>query len=339
MATRETLLLSRSDVAELLPFPGCVEAVEEAFRLHARGRTLPPAILGVRAAGGGFHVKAAGLALEDRVYFAAKTNANFPGNRDRFGLPTIQGLVLLFDGESGVPLAAMDSIEVTILRTGAATAVAARRLARSDSKIATICGCGEQGRVQLDALALVLPLERVQVFDADADRARRFAEERSRATGLKVEAAADLAAAVRSSDAVVTCTPSRSVLVADENVRAGTFLAGVGADSSGKQELDPATFARAKVVVDSLDQCAEIGDLQHALAAGLLTRDAVHAELADVVEGTKPGRTSAEEITLFDSTGTALEDVAAAAAVYEKAIAAGRGIPFLFSGGEPASGS
>jgi alanine dehydrogenase len=334
-----TLLLSRSDVAELLPFPDCVAAVEEAFRLHARGHTLPPAILGVRAAEGGFHVKAAGLAVAERVYFAAKTNANFPGNRERFGLPTIQGLVLLFDGKNGAPLAAMDSIEITILRTGAATAAAAKRLARPDSRIATICGCGEQGRVQLDALLLSLPLERVWAYDADAERARRFAEDRSRATGINVEPAANLAAAVRSSHAVVTCTPSRSVLVADADVSAGTFLAGVGADSAGKQELDPATFSRAKVVVDSLDQCAEIGDLQHALTAGCVTRSDVHAEIAEVIEGTRSGRTSAEEVTLFDSTGTALEDVAAAAAVYEKAVAAGRGIPFSFSGGEPAPGS
>ena len=334
-----TLLLSRADVAELLPFPDCVAAVEEAFRLHARGRTLPPAILGVRAADGGFHVKAAGLAVAGRVYFAAKTNANFPGNRERFGLPTIQGLVLLFDGENGAPLAAMDSIEITILRTGAATAAAAKRLARPDSRIATICGCGEQGRVQLDALLLSLPLEQVWAYDADAERARRFAEDRSRATGVKVEYAANLAAAVRSSDAVVTCTPSRSVLVVDADVPAGTFLAGVGADSAGKQELDPETFSRAKVVVDSLDQCAEIGDLQHALAAGRVTRSDVHAEIAEVIDGTKSGRTSAEEVTLFDSTGTALEDVAAAAAVYERAVATGRGIPFSFSGGEPTSGS
>jgi alanine dehydrogenase len=327
---RETLLLSRRDVADLLTLPACVAAVEEAFRLHARGRTLPPAILGVPADGGGFHVKAAGLKLPGRVYFAAKANANFPGNPERSGLPTIQGVVLLFDGENGAPLAVMDSMEITILRTGAATAAAARRLARPDSRVATICGCGEQGRVQLDALLLALPLEKVWAFDADRERARRFAGERSRALGISVEAAPDLAAAARASDAVVTCTPSRTVLVADGDVSEGTFLAAVGADSADKQELDPRIFVRAKVVVDSLDQCVEIGDLHHAVAAGLISRAGVHAELEEVLEGTKPGRTSAEEITVFDSTGTALEDVAAAAAVYEKALQAGRGTRFAF---------
>jgi alanine dehydrogenase len=304
--------------------------VEEAFRLHARGETLPPAILGVRATDGGFHVKAAGLRLPGRSYFAAKTNANFPGNRERFGLPTIQGIVLLFDAESGVPLAVLDSIEITILRTGAATAVAAKRLARPDSRTATVAGCGAQGRVQLAAILGVLPIGRVFAYDADPDRARRFAEERSREFSIPVEAVADLSAAVRSSDVCVTCTPSRAPLIWKGDLRAGTFVAAVGADSAEKQELDPHLFGHAKVVVDSLEQCAGIGDLHHAIAAGLLEAADVHAELPDLVEGRRPGRENAEEITVFDSTGTALEDVAAAAAVYEKALAAGRGVRFGF---------
>ena len=310
--------------------PECVAAVEEAFRLHAKGETLSPAILGVPASDGGFHVKAAGLKLPGRAYFAAKTNANFPGNRERFGLPTIQGIVLLFDAESGVPLAALDSIEITILRTGAATAAAAKRLARSDSVIATICGCGEQGRVQLEAIAGVLPIERVWAFDADPDRARLFAEARSRELSIAVQPTGDLAAALRESDVCVTCTPSRTPFVGSADVRPGTFLAAVGADSAGKQELDPAILARAKVVVDSIDQCAEIGELHHAIEKGLLRREDVYAELAEIFDGRKPGRTSDEEITVFDSTGTALEDVAAAAAVYEKAVALGRGTHFRF---------
>ncbi|HZI67889.1 MAG TPA: ornithine cyclodeaminase family protein, partial [Thermoanaerobaculia bacterium] len=281
---------------------------------------------------GGFHVKAAGLKLHGRGYFAAKTNANFPGNPARSGRPTIQGVVLLFDADDGAPLAVLDSIEITLLRTAAATAAAAKRLARPDSRVATVCGCGEQGRVQLDAIALALPLERVHVFDADPGRARSFAAESGRRHSFAVEAADDLPSAVRESDVVVTCTPARGALFAADDVRPGTFLAAVGADSHGKQELDPRLLARAKVVVDSLDQCAEIGEIQHALAASLVSREDVHAELADVLDDRKPGRTSADEITVFDSTGTALEDVAAAIAVYEKAVAAGRGTRFAFSG-------
>ena len=159
MKPSDTLLLGREDVAALLNLDECIAAVEEAFRLDSEGRSLPPGVLGVPARGGGFHVKAAGLELS-RTYFAAKINANFSQNFERFGLPAIQGVILLCDGENGRPLALLDSIEVTILRTGAATAVAAKYLARPRSQTATVCGCGNQGRVQLRALTRVLPIER-----------------------------------------------------------------------------------------------------------------------------------------------------------------------------------
>jgi alanine dehydrogenase len=128
------------------------------------------------------------------------------------------------------------------------------------------------------------------------------------------------------SDVVVTCTPSRRPLLLAEHVRPGTFVAAVGADSADKQELEPRLMAAGVVVADILEQCAAIGDLHHAITAGVLTKDTVHAELADVVVGRKPGRRSADEITIFDSTGTALQDVAAAAVVYEEATERGIGL-------------
>lgn len=322
-------MLSRSDVLELLTLPDCITAVEEAFRLHADGRTLGPGVLGVHAHGGGFHIKAAGL-LGSRRYFAAKTNANFPENPVRFGRPTIQGTVVLADAENGAPLAIMDSGSITALRTGAATAVAARHLARRDARVATIVGCGVQGETQLAAIAAVLPLERVWLVDADAARARALAARLQPTQSFRIEARDDLGAAVAASDVCVTCTPSRKAVVHRVDVRAGTFVAAVGADGQGKQELEPALLAGATLVVDVLEQCAEIGELQHALAAGLMTRADVHAELADVVAGRRPGRTREDEITVFDSTGTALQDVAAAVAVYERACATGRGVDVDF---------
>jgi len=325
------LVLGRSDVAELLGLSECIAAVEEAFRREAEGRTLPAGVLSIPATGGGFHVKAAGVRGE-RSFFAAKVNANFAGNRERYGLPTIQGVIVFCDAERGSPLAVLDSAEITVLRTAAATGVAARHLARADSTVATVCGCGRQGRAQLAALAEVLPLKRAYAFDADAAAAERYGTEMSAALGFPVEAAGDLAAAARRSDVVVTCTPSRSPLLLPDEVRPGTFVAGVGADSPDKQELHPGLLARSRVVVDVLAQCAEMGDLHHALAAGVLARGDVHAELAEVVAGRKPGRVAPDETFVFDSTGTALEDVAAAAAVYEKAVARGRGLSVDLAG-------
>jgi alanine dehydrogenase len=318
------LVLTRRDVAALLTVEDCIAAVERAFRLHAQGRSLAPGVLGVHAAGGGFHVKAAGLEL-GRAYFAAKTNANFPDNPARRGLPAIQGLVLLFDAASGEPLAVLDSIEITIQRTGAATAVAAKHLARPGSRVATIAGCGNQGAVQLRALQAVCPLERAWAHDLDRGRAEGFARRMSAALGIEVVPAARLGEAAAQSDIVVTCTPARRPILGRDDVRPGTFVAGVGADDAEKSELDPALLASSTVVVDLLEQCERIGDLHHALAAGVMTRERVHAELGEVVAGVKPGRRSENETIVFDSTGTALQDVAAAAAVYERARASGRG--------------
>ena len=320
-----TLILSRRDVMELLSLGDCIEAVEQAFRLHAEGRTFGPGVLGIRAADGGFHIKAAGL-LGERGYFAAKTNANFPDNPRRFGFPTIQGAVLLADASNGQLLAVIDSASVTTLRTGAATAVAAKFMARRDARTVTIVGCGVQGEVQLAAVAAVLPLERAWVVDADPARAERLAAHAASSLGIRVEPAQDLRVALRQSDVCVTCTPSRRAFVAARDVRPGTFVAAIGADSEGKQELEPQLVASATLVVDVLEQCAEIGELQHALAAGLLTRDQVHGELADLVSGRRPGRTRDDEITIFDSSGTALQDVAAAVAVYQNARARNRGM-------------
>src|ERR1041384_8247892 len=152
-SSRCTLLLTRKDVSELLTLKDCVQAVEQAFRLHGEGRAPAPGVLGMHAQSGGFHIKTGILPLR-RNYFAAKANANFPGN-PASGLPTIQGIILLFDADDGQILAVMDSMEITTLRTGAATAVAAKYLARKDSRTATVCGCGTQGRVQLRAIRTV----------------------------------------------------------------------------------------------------------------------------------------------------------------------------------------
>jgi ornithine cyclodeaminase/alanine dehydrogenase-like protein (mu-crystallin family) len=311
------LALSRADVLELLTLPECIDGVERAFRLHAEGKTLGPGVLGIHAEGGGFHIKAAGL-LGQRNYFAAKTNANFSDNPRRFGLPTIQGAVLLADAGNGTLLAVMDSGSVTALRTGAATAVAAKYLARRGARTATIVGCGVQGEIQLASIAAVLPLRAARVYDVDHARAKDFAARAAARLGFDVEAVTDLARALRESDVCVTCTPSRQAFVKKSDVSAGTFIAAVGADNPQKQEIEVDLLAAAMLVVDVVEQCAEIGELHHALAAGVMTRSQVHAELGDVVAGRKPGRTRDDEITIFDSSGTALQDVAAAVAVYEK---------------------
>jgi ornithine cyclodeaminase/alanine dehydrogenase-like protein (mu-crystallin family) len=320
------LILSARDVLALLDVDGCRDAVAGAFRLLGEGRAPAPALCAVHGDEGGFHVKAALLRSDDgSTWFAAKVNANFPGNPVRRGLPTVQGAVLLMDGTSGEPRALIDSATLTALRTAAATAVAAQWLARPDSAVLTLAGCGVQGRAHLRALVAVLPLRRVLLFDPDP-RAARAAADEALALGLAAEAVDDLAAACRDSDVCVACTPARSPILDAGDVRPGAFVAGVGADAEHKHELAPALLARSVVVVDLLAQCERIGDLHHALAAGALGREDVRAELGAVVAGSMPGRTSPDEVIVFDSTGMALQDVAAAALVYTRARAAGAGL-------------
>lgn len=314
---RETLILSRRDVRGLMDRAAWLRAVEAGFKAASEGRVQSPSPMAIGGSGGTFHAKGASLGL-DGSFVALKLNGNFPGNPDRLGLPTIQGAILLCDGENGSLLAVIDSIEVTLRRTAAATALAARFLARPESSSILVCGCGEQGAAQLAALRDVLPLTHGFAWDRDGGKAAAFANS---ATGIAMSAVTDLPAAARASDVIVTCTTARSPFLNAAMLSPGTFVAAVGADSPDKNEVHPDLVARAQVVADVLDQCAEMGDLYHAIRAGTMSRDDVHAELADLVGGSKPGRTSDDVITLFDSTGTAVQDVASAALIYRRALA------------------
>ncbi len=321
----DTLVLSRRDVAGILTIGDCIEAVERAFALHAAGATVPPGVLGAHVEGGGFHVKTAGL-TSGRSVFVAKVNANFPDNPTRYGLPTIQGVIAFFDAERGTLLALLDSVEITSLRTAAASAVAAKYLARPEAARVTVCGCGEQGRSQLRALSEVRPLQAAWAFDTQPASAERYAADMTRELGFEVRATTELGDAARRSDIVVTCTTARRWLLGRGDVSPGTFVAAVGADNPDKQELEPELMAGSTVVTDLTEQCERMGDLHHAMIAGVMTRDQVAAELADVVSGRHPGRRSDDEITIFDSTGTALQDVAASSITYERALARGLGV-------------
>ncbi|HKA41931.1 MAG TPA: ornithine cyclodeaminase family protein [Burkholderiales bacterium] len=326
----DAILLSRSDVERLLTPDECIAAVEDAFRQHALGKAPPPGILGFHAQDGSFHIKAALLGL-DQPYFAAKTNANFPHNGARHGLPTIQGVVVLCEAVKGLPLAIMDSMSITALRTAAATAVAAKYLAREKCDTALICGCGGQAPAQLRALLRVRRPARILVYDQDDAKAKSLAAKMAGEAALSIAPVADLPRALAASDIVVTCTTARRWFVARDMVRPGTFVAAIGADNENKQEIDPALLAASKVVTDITEQCSAIGDLHHAVAAGVMSPAGVHAELGEIVAGRKPGRTSDEEIIVFDSSGTALQDVAAAAAVYRRALAQDEGTRFSFN--------
>ena len=213
----EILVLARRDLAALMRLPDYVAAVEEAFRYVAEGVCVAPPPMHLPLAGGGFHVKAASLPVGSG-YVATKINGNFPGNAGTLR-PTIQGAILLSDASNGTPLALLDSVEITTQRTGAATAIAAKHLARPDSRVATICGCGTQGRVQLEALREVLDIGRAYAWDREPGVAARYAAEMADALGIAAEAAPRLEHVASISDVIVTCTTATTPFLGPDAIR------------------------------------------------------------------------------------------------------------------------
>ena len=310
-----TLLLTQRDLRRLVSRADYLRAVEEGFRASAEGRASSPAPLHVEADAGGLHGKAALLRAE-RTYLAVKVNSNFPDNVRNGELPTIQGALILFDGTNGALLAIMDSIELTIMRTAAATALAARFLAREDARTLMICGCGAQARAQAAAVADVRRFERGFAWDADPDRARAFAADMTRDLGFPFEFANAHGVAAQASDVIITCTTAREPFLGETHIMPGAFVAAVGADSPSKCEIAPALMAKASVFADVTSQALTMGDSLHAA----LSPGDIRGELADLISGRVIGRCGDHEIIIFDSTGTAIEDVASAAVAYERAV-------------------
>ena len=270
--------------------------------MHGKGE-VESGVMSAHAHDGAFHTKTALVGAR----FGAKTNANFPGNPAKNGLPSIQGVMLLFDATDGRPLAVMDSGELTALRTAAATAVAAKYLAPRNARSVCVVGCGRQGRAQLEAVRRVLDLDRAYAFDVDRQNCRAL-------DATPVESLDNVDA-----DVWITCTPSRTPFLRREHVKPGAFVAAVGADNPAKSEITPELMAASRVVTDVTDQCVEIGDLHHAIVAGAMRRDDVVAQLGEVIARGLTVRRSDDDIVVFDSTGAGFQDTAAASVVYERA--------------------
>jgi ornithine cyclodeaminase len=219
-----------------------------------------------------------------------------------------------------------DGNYVTFIRTAAAGAVALRHLARPDSEVAVVVGAGVQGHGQVLALASVLQRLRViRCFDVDAERLSAFVNVVTPLVRPRVEAADSLDRAVRDADVVVTCTPARQPFLRSAWIRPGTHISAMGADTKGKHEVESALLTHATLVVDDVAQATELGESQHLRSMDGPTQDRIHATLGEVTAGRKVGRTRRDEITLFDATGIALQDLAVAGVALERAIADGLG--------------
>jgi ornithine cyclodeaminase len=295
-----------------------VEAMRQAFRADGEGRAHVPAVinLDVAAHRGEFHVKSA--YIEGVPHVAVKIASGFYDNPSK-GLPSGSGMIAVFSAETGLPEALLfDNGFLTDIRTGAAGAVAADCLAPETIRTVGVIGSGLQARYQVRCLREVRRFTDVIAWSPNRSRLDAYCREMT-ALGFSTRAASGAEEVCGAADLVITATPSRVPIVRAEWLRAGQHVTAVGSDSPGKQELEAACLVRADLlVVDRLSQCAAFGELGHALEAGALRVERVHAELGAIVAGRSPGRTSAAQLTVADLTGVGFQDTAIASSALER---------------------
>ena len=320
----ELRILSGHDIAELLPMDACIELMARTMAAVSEGRARFPPRAAAPAAPGGLLAWMPG-SLDDPACFGVKLLSLFPGN-PAAGISSHLGLVVLFEAEHGRPVALLDAAEITAIRTAAVSGLATRLLARPDAGDLAILGAGEQAASHLAAMRAVRPVRRVRVWSRTEASARAFAEAQAAKHGLDIEVAPSAQAAVNDADLVCTVTAAREPVLAGDWIAPGAHLNVVGASRPDATEIDTAAVVRSRYFVDCRASTErEAGDWLRALEAGAVRPDHIAAELGEVVNGTRPGRRSAEEITLFRSLGVAAEDLAAASYVLDEARRRGAG--------------
>jgi len=319
----EVLWLAQEEVKSVIDMYSDMKVVESAFRQHGLGKVqMPPkSYLYYTAYNGDLRTMPAYLEEEDIT--GVKIVNVHPGNPAR-GLPTVMALIVLISPETGAPVAIMDGTYLTDIRTGAAGGIAAKYLARKDSKVIGMVGAGNQAKTQLAALCEVFEPELVKVTSRTRDSCKQFIREMADVTSSEIHSK-DKVEEVCDCDILVTTTPTRKPIVKAQWIKEGTHINAIGADAVGKEELDPELLIRSKIVVDDMVQALHSGEVNVPLSKHYISENDIHAQLGEVITGLKPGRTSEEEITIFDSTGLAIQDVASAHLVYERAVSKGLG--------------
>ncbi|MGP8331206.1 MAG: alanine dehydrogenase [Methanosarcinaceae archaeon] len=319
----DILWLNQNDVKSVLSMPSAMDVVEKAFKQHGLKKVqMPPkTYLYFDKHNGDLRTMPSFLETQDIT--GVKIVNVHPDNM-KIGLPTVMALVVLNSTETGAPIAIMDGTYLTGIRTGAAGGVAAKYFARPDSKVIGMIGAGKQARTQLLALAQVFDIEQVRITSKVVSHYKEFEKEMGGIVDCELIKTSRVEE-VCNCDILVTTTPVRSPVVKSEWVREGTHISAIGADAKGKQELDSQLLRRAKIVVDDIVQAAHSGEVNVPLLTGAISKEDIYCELGEVIAGIKPGRKSDDEITIFDSTGLAIQDLATANLVYEMAVKRGIG--------------
>ncbi len=321
----EMLVLTEGDVKRVLSPRQSNDLVEECFRAmgEGSGENLLTSRIVFHHPPGRCVIKSG--YLQRRGALGIKVIRVHPNNPLSHSLPATNCQILVLDGETGVVRALMDGVYVTRIRTGSASAVGARFLARPAARTVAVIGAGVQGRAQLEALAADRTLGAVLVWSRTVERRKTYAQEMATLLDLNINPVASIEEACKQADIIITATWSFSPLVKAEWVQPGTYIAAIGADAPDMQELDPRILQRSKVVVDDLEQCVRMGEINVPVKNGSYRVKQVHGTIGEVVAGLKPGRLSVDEITVFDSTGLGVQDTVAADYAYQQANSLGIG--------------
>jgi len=316
MKGNKTLLISRHEVQELLTMSEVLKAVENAFILKAQGKAIMPAkiYLTLKEFGGDFRAMPAYIDGSAGMKWVSV----YPNNA-KYGLPSVMAAILYCDPHNAYPLAIMDGTHITNMRTGAAGGVAVKHLARKGSSIIGMVGAGEQAITQLMAIKEVLPtIKEVKVFSRREESRTKFASEMSKKLNLNIRPVDNVEAAA-DADIIVTTTFATVPVVFKRHVKPGTHINAIGADAEGKQELEGALTQACKIIVDDVEQASHSGEINVPLHKGEIEQSDIYGTLGEVAAKIKKGRENDREITMFDSTGLAIQDLVCAKIVYEKA--------------------
>ncbi len=316
----ETLLLKQSEIKQLIEMKEVIESVETAYSVHASRKVQMPAkkYLFFKKYNGDLRIMPCFIKNMDQA--GVKCVNVHPNNPLEHNLPTVMGVIELFDPQTGFPISVMDGTWITNMRTGAAAGVGTKYLARHDSTKLGIIGAGKQAFTQLMALKEVMNIDSAKVFCRTCASRENFAKMAIEKFDLNVKAVETAKEAVKDVDVIVTVTPANKPILKTEWISEGTHINAMGADAPGKQELESGLLKKSRIFIDCWEQARHSGEINVPVAEGIVTRDDIEAKIGDVITGKNPGRLSDEDITIFDSTGLAVQDIVTAWKVYEKAL-------------------
>jgi alanine dehydrogenase len=327
----DILWLSEKDVDSLLTMKETLKVMEEAFALHGHGEVQMPVKVYLDFVPYGGDLRAMPAYVKGKKPAAGVKIVNSNAKNPARGLPAVSGIMVLNDPHTGLPLGVFAAGHLTSMRTGAAGGLAARHLARPNSSTVGLVGCGRQARTQLEALLVNFKIKKVLVWGKTFEEAQAFTSLLKKTVKVSLIPCRTVQEAC-DADIIVTTTPVREPVVSADWVKPGTHINAIGADAAGKQELDPVLLQKSRVFVDAWEQASHAGEINVEVTRGTFSREMLAAELGEVVCKSKPGRLSADDITIFDSTGLALQDVATGRYLFHKAVKLKKGKVLKFNG-------